>query len=239
MFLMDEYCCLSGEGRLAQSQMSPGVLADLLFASFPSRSMPTEPPPSQAADRALIKAVAGGDQRAFGHLYDRLSGPLYSLCFRMLGSEPEAKDALQEAFLVIWRRASSYDAARGAVFTWAVHLTRCKVIDHLRSRDRRLRIVALVEPVDGDEFAAEEVGARVADDRADAVTQTDRNERAVNVRRIMADLPDEQSQVIELAFFSDLTHFEISARLGQPLGTVKARIRRALLKLRERLSRGT
>lgn len=239
MFLMDQYCRRAGESPLAQSQTRLAVPAGLPFASFSCRYMSIAPPlpSSPAADRAMIEAVARGDQAAFARLYDRLSGPLYSLCLRMLGTEAEARDALQEAFLVIWRRASSYDPAQGAMFTWAVHLTRCKVIDHLRSRDRRLRIVAPVEPVEPDEFEAEGLAARVADDSTDAAAQTDRNERAGAVRRILADLPAEQSQVIELAFFSDLTHFEISARLGQPLGTVKARIRRALLKLRERLSK--
>lgn len=191
--------------------------------------MPRTEPPSQAADRSLIEAVAAGNQKAFAELYDRLSGPLYSLCLRMLGSADEAEDALQEAFMVIWRRAPSYDARYGAVFTWAVHLTKCKIIDHLRSRDRRLRIVG----VQGDEEPPEQIAAA----GADAAARADQKERAGQMRQVVGELPADQSEVIELAFYGDLTHHEISARLGQPLGTVKARIRRALLKLRERMER--
>lgn len=188
-------------------------------------------PPSQAADCALIKAVAGGDQKAFAELYDRLSGPLHTLCLRMLGSAEEAEDALQEAFMVIWRRAPTYDAEYGAVFTWAVHLTKCKIIDHLRSRDRRLRVVTS----DGEDEPAE----RLEPNGVDAAARADRNERAGRMRQVVGELPAEQSEVIELAFYGDLTHHEISARLGQPLGTVKARIRRALLKLRDRVGKAS
>ncbi len=185
--------------------------------------------PSQAADRALIEAVAAGDSQAFSQLYDRLSGPLHTLCLRMLGSTEEAEDALQEAFMVIWRRASSYDAQYGAVFTWAVHLTKCKIIDHLRSRDRRLRVI------DGNDLVTEPQTAG----GTDAAAAAEQNERAGRMRRVIGELPAEQSEVIELAFYGDLTHHEISARLGQPLGTVKARIRRALLKLRDRMGRSS
>ena len=209
----------------------PGAPAGRANPEVASRSlMSRELSPLPSADRALREAAARGDQQAFGNLYDRLSGPLYSLCLRMLGSEAEADDALQESFLVIWRRAPNYDPSQGAVFTWAVHLTRCKIIDHLRSRHRRLRIVAPAETLD---FPA---AAQFAEG-GDAAALTHSRERAGNVRRIIGELPAEQSEVIELAFFGDLTHHEISARLGQPLGTIKARIRRALLKLRDRLAR--
>lgn len=193
--------------------------------------MPIPEPPSQAADRSLIEAVAAGNQKAFAELYDRLSGPLHSLCLRMLGSAEEAEDALQEAFMVIWRRAPSYDAQYGAVFTWAVHLTKCKIIDHLRSRDRRLRIVA----VSSEGKPAEQMAAN----GGDAVSRVDQKEQAGRMRQVVGELPAEQSEVIELAFYSDLTHHEISARLGQPLGTIKARIRRALLKLRDRMGKSS
>lgn len=194
----------------------------------------------QAADRRLLEGIARGESTDFAALYDRLSGPLYALCLRMTGEAQEAEDILQEACLLIWRRAASYDPAKSSVFGWAVHLTRCKAIDHLRSRGRRLRVLAPVYPVDGQngepgngnnifEMAAAE-GHSVTD-------QADLNEQAGRVRRVLGELPAEQLQAIELAFFSDLSHHEISARLGQPLGTVKARIRRGLLKLRDSLKR--
>lgn len=192
----------------------------------------------QAADRRLLENVASGDPAAFSALYDRLAGPLYTLCLRMTGEAPEAEDILQEVCLLIWRRAPSYDPAKSSVFGWAVHLTRCKVIDHLRSRGRRLRIVAPNQPLDGEGDGSSNGSSFLETGAADGTSVTDQaemNEQAGRVRRVLGELPAEQLQAIELAFFSDLSHHEISARLGQPLGTIKARIRRGLLKLRDAL----
>ena len=193
-----------------------------------------------AADRRLLEAAARGEPAAFAALYDRLAGPLYSLCLRMTGQPQEAEDILQEACLLIWRRAGSYDPAKSSVFGWAVHLTRCKAIDHLRSRGRRLRVLAPVNGAAGADGGAGDVNAllEAAPAQGNGVAeQADLNEQAGRVRRVLGELPADQLQAIELAFFSDLSHHEISARLGQPLGTVKARIRRGLLKLRESLKR--
>ena len=96
----------------------------------------------QSQDRQLMIRVAQGDQLAFSTLYDRLSGPLYSMAIKMLGDATEAEDALQEVSLQIWRRAASYDAAKSSVFSWAILLTRGKLIDRLRARGRRLRVVS-------------------------------------------------------------------------------------------------
>ena len=96
----------------------------------------------QKADAQLMARIAQGDQMAFSALYDRLSGPLYSLSLKMLGDAAEAEDALQEVCLQIWRRAPHYDSAQSSVFSWAVLMTRGKVIDRLRARGRRARVVA-------------------------------------------------------------------------------------------------
>lgn len=184
----------------------------------------------QEIDREMLAQVARGDQRAFSALYDRLSGPLYSLAVRMLGDATEAQDTLQDVFLQIWRGATSYDADLSSVFSWAMLLTRSRVIDRLRARGRRLRVV--VSSTDDDNADAKSVDASVADTAADTA---DRNEEAVRVRSVLNKLPAEQREAIELAFFNDLTHHEIAAQLDQPLGTIKARIRRGLLKLRERI----
>jgi RNA polymerase sigma-70 factor (ECF subfamily) len=183
----------------------------------------------QATDRAWIEAAARGDEAAFALLYDRLSGPLYALCLRMLGDGAEAEDALQEAFLQLWRNAPRYDAAQSSVFSWAIHITRCKVIDRLRARGRRLRLFV---PEEGGGWEAPVEIASTGTAAADSAT---RHEWSDSIRRTLRDLPAEQRQAIELAFFGDLTHHEIAARLGQPLGSVKARIRRGLLKLRSSL----
>jgi RNA polymerase sigma-70 factor (ECF subfamily) len=186
----------------------------------------------QELDKQLMARVAQGDQLAFSALYDRLSGPLYSLGLKMLGDAAEAEDTLQEICLQIWRRAATYDSARSSVFTWAVLLARSKVIDRLRARGRRSRIVvASTEDEDNPITAAE---ASVAEDTTDTI---DRNEEAARVRSVVGKLPAEQRQAIEMAFFSELTHHEIAAQLEQPLGTIKARIRRGLLRLRDELRR--
>ena len=191
--------------------------------------------PRQSEDRRLLAAVAGGDPQAFALLYDRLSGPLYTLCLRMIGDPEESEDVLQEVFLSLWRRVSDYDPARSSVFGWTVLITRGKAIDHLRSRGRRLRVVVSAEAGQDPERPAEPLDA--AESMPGAAEQLDAHEQAGRVRRVLGQLPLEQCQAIEMAFFSDLSHHEISARLGQPLGTIKARIRRGLLKLRDGLKR--
>jgi RNA polymerase sigma-70 factor (ECF subfamily) len=187
------------------------------------------PMPQEEIDREMLAQVARGDQRAFGQLYDRLSNPLFSLALRMLGDSNEAQDALQDVFLQIWRRASVYDAEQGSVFSWAVLMTRSRAIDRLRARGRRLRVI-----VSSTDDTLADLPPPAASDRESAADSFDRNEAAMRVRSSLSKLPTEQREAIELAFFNDLTHHEIADQLGQPLGTIKARIRRGLLKLRER-----
>jgi RNA polymerase sigma-70 factor (ECF subfamily) len=185
----------------------------------------------EQADREMLALVARGDQQAFSRLYDRLSGPLYSLALRMLGDAAEAQDALQDVFLQLWRRAGSYDVDQSSVFSWAILMTRSRVIDRLRARGRRLRVVS--SSTDDDAAKVAMAHASTIESAADTA---DRNEEAVRVRSSVSKLPAEQREAIEMAFFNDLTHHEIAAALGQPLGTIKARIRRGLLKLRERVT---
>ena len=182
----------------------------------------------QIADREMIERIGRGDQSAFSALYDRLSRPLYSLALRMLGDAGDAQDALQDVFLQIWSRAATYNPEQSTVFSWTVLLTRSRVIDRLRARKRRLRVV---DSATGDEDA-DVADASTMESGADTA---DKNDEAARVRSVLNNLPSEQREAIELAFFGDLTHHEIAARLGEPLGTIKARIRRGLLKLRERL----
>jgi len=185
----------------------------------------------EQTDREMLALVARGDQQAFGRLYDRLSGPLYSVALRMLGDAAEAQDALQDVFLQLWRRAGSYDVDQSSVFSWAILMTRSRVIDRLRARGRRLRVVS--SSTDDDASKVAMVHASTIESAADTA---DRNEEAVRVRSSLSKLPAEQREAIEMAFFNDLTHHEIATALGQPLGTIKARIRRGLLKLRERVT---
>jgi RNA polymerase sigma-70 factor (ECF subfamily) len=181
----------------------------------------------QMLDQEMIARIGRRDQSAFSALYDRLSGPLFSLAMKMLGDPAEAQDALQEVFLQIWSRAGTYDPEQSSVFSWTVLLTRSRVIDRLRARDRRLRVV--VEST-AENKVAEATDASTVESAADTATKKD---EAAHVRSLLNNLPEDQRQAIELAFFGHRTHHEIAAQLGQPLGTVKARIRRGLLKLRE------
>jgi RNA polymerase sigma-70 factor (ECF subfamily) len=182
----------------------------------------------QIADREMLLRVGHGDQAAFSALYDRLSGPLYSLALKMLGDASDAQDALQEVFVQIWSRARTYDPEKSSVFSWAVLLTRSRAIDRLRARDRRLRVV--VGSTADEAKLTEATDASTVDSAADTANKKD---EAAHVRSLLNNLPEDQRQAIELAFFEHRTHHEIAAQLGQPLGTVKARIRRGLLKLRE------
>ena len=185
---------------------------------------------AQIADREMIERIGRGDQSALSALYDRLSRPLYSLALRMLGDAGDAQDALQDVFLQIWSRAATYNPEQSTVFSWTVLLTRSRVIDRLRARKRRLRVV--------DSATDEDADVADASTMESAADTADKNDEAARVRSVLNNLPSEQREAIELAFFGDLTHHEIAARLGEPLGTIKARIRRGLLKLRERLGTG-
>lgn len=183
-------------------------------------------PPSDASrqlDADLLQRVAGGDEVAFAQLYDRFSPGLYSLVHRVLRDEKEAEDVVQEGFAHVWRRAETYDAARSSAFTWAVMIFRNKAIDRLRHRQRRARTL--------DGAATEALHFPQQDDRSAAAPAF--REQQTAVRSALAQIPAEQKEAVELAFFNGLTHEEIAERLAAPLGTIKARIRRGLLKLRD------
>jgi RNA polymerase sigma-70 factor (ECF subfamily) len=185
-------------------------------------------PSQQNAQRQLVERIAGGDQAAFSALYDRLSAPLFSLALQMLGDRSEAEEALQEVCMQLWRRAANYDASKSSVFTWAVMMTRSKAIDRLRARGRRQRLVAgSIEEIDK--------GPELASEAANAADTSERNDEAARVRSALRALPNEQMEAIEMAFFRDMTHAQIAEEKGEPLGTIKARIRRGLLRLRDGL----
>lgn len=183
----------------------------------------------RTADRELMRRIAAGDQQAFSALYERLSGPLFSLALEMLHDASEAEDTFQEVCLQIWRRAATYDASRSSLFSWAVMITRSKAIDRLRARGRRARVIA------GSTDENSETLATAASAAEDAADTSAKNDDAARVRSALGLLPEEQRQTIELAFFTDMTHAEIAEKNGEPLGTVKARIRRGLLRLRDGL----
>jgi RNA polymerase sigma-70 factor (ECF subfamily) len=177
---------------------------------------------------ALIRRMAGGDKDALAELYDSLSRPLYSTAKYILNDASEAQDVVHDVFISLWKNAGSFDSSRGAAFSWAVTLTRNRSIDRLRTRANRARLLGQSLPDDlGYGSAADEIGA---DDRVDLGV------RAAAVRTALAELPKEQQRALELAFFSGLTQKEIAEKLSEPIGTIKARIRRGLLKLRDALA---
>jgi len=179
------------------------------------------------AEVALLQKVARGDRRSFEELYQRFSGVLFSTAYRVLNNQEAAEDVLQDVFVQIWEKAPLYDPARGKPMTWAVILTRNKSIDRLRSTQRRSRLQ--------DDFQQESDSFEKFDDRNsfELVSAGETNDL---VREVMKKLSTDQREAIELAFFSSMTQIEIAERLGEPLGTIKARIRRGLMRLRELLS---
>jgi RNA polymerase sigma-70 factor (ECF subfamily) len=174
-------------------------------------------------DAQLLARIATGDETAFGALYDRFSPGLYSFVLKMVRDEKEAEDVLQEGFAHIWRRANTYDSTRSSPFTWAVMILRNKAIDRLRVRQRLERTV---------EKATVEFSHFPEADET-AALEPERRDQSSLVRSALTLIPAEQKQAVELAFFSGLTHEQIAEKLGTPLGTIKARIRRGLLKLRD------
>jgi RNA polymerase sigma-70 factor, ECF subfamily len=183
-------------------------------------------PQTDAEEVALLREVAGGDERAFSLLYDRYSAILFGLLLRILHSRTEAEDVLQEVFLQVWQQARSFDASRGRPFTWMVTLARSRAIDRLRSVASRERAA---------QRSVEEETMPVAWQEESSDDAVIRGERAEVVRDALAELPEEQRQVLLLAYLEGMSQSEIAAARGQPLGTVKTRTRAGLKKLSELL----
>lgn len=177
-------------------------------------------------DAEVIRRIRAGDRAAFLEFYDRYAPLLLSVAARVLGDRREAEDVLQDVFIQIWHKSSGYDAELGTLSSWAVTLTRNKAIDRVRASTRRRRLI-------------EEIA--ISADQAEEAPATSANEllygreRAERIRAALNELSSDQRQVIELAFLAGLSQSEIAVRLEQPLGTVKARIRRGMLRLREQL----
>lgn len=213
-------------GLFAISQPVPGPErgAARMNAALPQPA-PRDPEPDR--DQAgLIAAMAGGDRAALGRLYDALGRPLYALAYRILNDSAEAQDVVHDAFVQLWQKAGEFDPARGSAFTWAATLVRNRAIDRVRMRQRRAEIL---------QESAAEIHPPAADDGTNSADAAWLREKASAVRAALGALAPEQRTAIELAFFSGLTQQQIAAQLNEPLGTIKARIRRGLLKLRERL----
>jgi RNA polymerase sigma-70 factor (ECF subfamily) len=178
----------------------------------------------QQEDSALIAAIAARQQGALDRLYDRYQTMVYHLAWKILRNRESAEEIVYEVFWQVWREADRYTSQRGSVGTWVGMLARSRAIDALRAQ--RSTLIA--------EDALEDHS--LATDRAeDPEEVSSLEQRAVLVRGALDSLPSDQRKALELAFFSGFTHTEIASQLDEPLGTVKTRIRAAMLKLRERL----
>ena len=174
----------------------------------------------------LLARITKRERAAFEELYTRYSNILYATAMKFLKEDADAQDVVQDVFIQIWDKAKLYDPAKGKPLTWALTMTRNRSIDRIRAIQRRTRL--------RDDFEKETVADESAGIR-EALSGVDASERTQILRDAVGRLSPEQRKVIDLAFFGGLTQSEIADRLGEPLGTVKARARRGLMKLKELL----
>jgi RNA polymerase sigma-70 factor (ECF subfamily) len=167
---------------------------------------------SEPQPEALLRRLAAGDQTALGAFYDLYAGLANGLALRILRDTSEAEDVVQEVFVQVWRQAARFDTNRGSAEAWLCTITRTRALDRLRRRASRRE-----EPAD----------------ETPAATPAPRTEEALAVRKALDGLSDSQRRALELAYYEGLTQTEIAARLGEPLGTIKTRIRTAMIRLRE------
>lgn len=186
-------------------------------------------PVAAEADHESLQQAARGDERAAGRLYDRFGALLYAVAYRITRDATDAEEAVAEAFSQAWRSAAGFDPARGALPAWLTMICRSRALDLVRARTRRERATAQAQQAAPDEALAM---GRAADEPSRHVEEAEREQV---VRAALAELSAPQRQAIELAFYEGLSHSEIAARTGEPLGTVKTRVRLGMQKLRERL----
>jgi RNA polymerase sigma-70 factor, ECF subfamily len=174
---------------------------------------------------ALVRSIAAGDQHALRALYDRTHRIVFTLIVRITNDRETAEEVTVDVFHEVWRRASTYDPAGGTVLGWIMNQTRSRAIDRLRFEQRKKR----VDPHPDHPLPAAPP--------SDPHEMFDAKDQTRLLRQALTVLTPEERQVLETAFFSDLTYAEVSARLNQPLGTVKTRARSGLAKLRHALGK--
>ena len=202
----------------AQQIAQPATLGDVLYAGA------AKAVPSESEWVALVRRVAAGDQLALHALYERTHRVVFTLTMRLTGSRETADELTLDVFHDVWRRASRYDPANGTVLGWIMNQARSRAIDRVRFEQRKKR----VSPDGSDPLPG-----------ADAVNGHDVlhfKQQCQALSTALGVLSPAERQAIEAAFFSEMTHAEVAARLNEPLGTVKTRIRSGLHKLRQALA---
>src|SRR4051812_18072901 len=179
---------------------------------------------SSLADEDLMRLVQRGDARAFEAVYDRHGSAAFSLAYRIAGNRTVAEDIVQEAFLSVWRSSVRYQPERGNLRSWLLSVVHNRAIDSIRRQ-----VVHSKRQVDADGIEERKAAPELTD------VEAFRREEAQTVRSAMERLPSDQLRVIELAYFGGFTHSQIAEVLGEPLGTVKGRMRLALDKMRDGL----
>jgi len=179
-------------------------------------------PPDTSLELAL-EAVANGDRSAFELIYRRTSVKLFGVALRILPERQEAEEVLQEVYLAVWRRAGAFDPARGTAMTWLITLARNRALDRLRMSRRR--------PTDPIEWADD-----VADPEPDAETQVLAKDEAGRIAWCLDRLDGGDARLIRTAFFEGASYADLATRTTRPLGTIKSRIRRALIRLKDCLA---
>jgi len=167
-------------------------------------------------DATLVLGIRSGNEQAMAQLYDQYSPIVYSVALRVLGEPSAAEDVLQEVFMQLWRTPDSFDASRGSLAGWLAVITRNRAIDFLRKRRPESQISDVVVSVEPD-LASKAEWSRVAE----------------KIRIVLRDMAAPQRSALEMAFFEGLTHTEIAQKTGEPLGTIKTRIRAGLATLRK------
>jgi RNA polymerase sigma-70 factor, ECF subfamily len=186
--------------------------------------MEPQPPDNPVA---LLQRIASGDREAFTRFYARYAALVFTFAMRLLQVPSEAEDLLQEVFLQVWRQSNNYQQERGSPEAWIITMTRSRAIDKLRSLRRR------------DEGAGAWPASSAAEEGGKVEGATGEAEARIMVQSALAKLPEAQWRVLELAYFDGLTQSEIAACLGEPLGTVKTRLRAGLEHLRQFLGART
>jgi RNA polymerase sigma-70 factor, ECF subfamily len=169
-----------------------------------------------SADAALVSAIRAGDPGAMALLYDRYGSVVYSVALRVLGDTGSAEDVLQEVFMQLWRNPNAFDSSRGNLAPWLAVIARNRAIDLIRKRHPETDVADIVISVE-----------------PDMAGDAERGRAMEKVRGALSSMPAAQRNALEMAYFEGLSHSEIAAKTGEPLGTIKTRIRTGLLSLRK------